>query len=137
MDSLRQLGYFAGITEGMDMFVSTAWAQDAAAAGGIGAQLFGFLPIILIFVIFYFLVLKPQNDEAKKHAKMVSELKKGDRVVTQGGIWGTITRLNDDLVEMEISQGVTVHVSRIAIVKVVTEAEAKNVSKPQNSAKKR
>lgn len=118
------------------MLISTAWAQDAAATGGMMAQVFGFLPIILIFVIFYFLILKPQNDEAKRHAKLISELKKGDKVVTQGGIWGKVTRLADDVVGVEISEGVEVNVTRAAIIRVVAEKDAKSLPKAAASKKR-
>lgn len=119
------------------MLISTAWAQDAAGSAGLGAQFFGFLPIILIFVIFYFLILKPQNDEAKKHAKMVAGLKKGDKVVTQGGIWGVITQVADDVVRVEISDGVEVNFSRNAVLRVLAEKDAKPLPKPVVSSKKR
>jgi preprotein translocase subunit YajC len=119
------------------MLINTVWAQDSAVSAGMGGQLFGFLPIILIFVIFYFLVLKPQNDEAKKHAKMVTELKKGDRVVTSGGIWGTIVKVSDTVMEIEIAEGVSVLLNRSAVLRVATEKEEKALPKTTSPVKKR
>ena len=72
-----------------------------------------FIPLILIFVIFYFFLIRPQQKKVKEHRTMVENLKKGDKVVTSGGITGTITRVVDnDKVEVEIAENVTVEVIR-------------------------
>ena len=79
------------------MLISTAFAQDAAPAAAAGPDaMLQFLPIILIFVVFYFLLIRPQQKKLKVHKEMLSALRRGDRVVTGGGIIGTITRVVDD-----------------------------------------
>ena len=87
-----------------------AYAADAApaAGGGFGA----FIPLILIFVIFYFLLIRPQQKKAKEHQQFLANLKKGDAVVTSGGIYGTITGLTDAVVTLEIADNVRVKVAR-------------------------
>ncbi len=81
---------------------------QAAAGGGLGA----FVPIILMFVIFYFLLIRPQQKKAKEHQTMIANLKKGDRVVTSGGIHGLITSLDETTVTLEIAEKVRVKVNR-------------------------
>ena len=78
------------------MFVTAAYAQDAGAAGGAGAALGSFLPLILIFAIMYFLLIRPQQKKVKELKAMIEALRKGDQVLTQGGIIGKIHRVGDD-----------------------------------------
>jgi len=91
----------------------------SGGGGGLGA----FLPLIIIFAIFYFLLIRPQQKKAKQHKLILSSLKKGDRVVSSGGLHGVITGLTDDLVTMEICPKVRVKVSRGSIAGVVGKAE--------------
>ena len=100
------------------MFVTPAYAQAAAPAGG-AAGLASFLPLILIFVIMYFLMIRPQQKRAKEHRAMVEALKKGDEVVTQGGLVGKVTDVKDEEVTVEIAQGVKVRVVRSTIAQVL------------------
>lgn len=102
------------------MFVTPAYAQAAGGAGGAGA-IAQFIPLILIFVIMYFLILRPQQKRMKDHRNMVSELKRGDQVVTQGGLIGKVTDVKDDELTVEIAQGVKVRVVRATIAQVVTQ----------------
>lgn len=102
------------------MFVTPAYAQAAGGAGGAGT-ITSLVPLILIFVIMYFLILRPQQKRMKDHRNMVSELKRGDQVVTQGGIIGKITDVKDDEVTVEIAQGVKIRVVRATIAQVVTQ----------------
>ena len=90
-----------------------AMGGDAAASGakGFGA----FIPLILMFVIFYFLLIRPQQKRSKKHKETLSSLRKGDNVVTNGGLHGRITGLTDTIVTLEIADKVRVKVSRSAI----------------------
>jgi preprotein translocase subunit YajC len=81
---------------------------QAAAGGGFGA----FVPIILMFVIFYFLLIRPQQKKAKEHQEMIAGLKKGDKVITSGGIHGQITSLDDTTVTIEIAEKVRIKVTR-------------------------
>jgi preprotein translocase subunit YajC len=102
------------------MFVTPAYAQ---AAGG-GSALTSFIPLILIFAIMYFLLIRPQQKKMKEHQKMVSELRRGDQVVTQGGILGKVTKvLDDNKVEVEIAEGVKVRVVQTTIADVVSKTE--------------
>jgi len=85
------------------------------AQGGIGA----FLPLILMFVVFYFLLIWPQQKKAKTHRQVLSNLQKGDNVVTSSGIYGTITGLTDTVVTLEIAEKVRIKVSRSSIAGVI------------------
>ncbi|HVL58655.1 MAG TPA: preprotein translocase subunit YajC [Burkholderiaceae bacterium] len=82
------------------MFISNAYAQ----AGGTESQLIGFLPIILMFVVLYFLMIRPQMKRAKEHKAMVEALQKGDEVITAGGIVGRITKVSEGYVTVEVQQ---------------------------------
>lgn len=82
------------------MFISNAYAQ---AAGGGTEQLFGFLPIILMFVVLYFLMIRPQMKRAKEHRTMLEALKKGDEVVTGGGVVGRVTKVGEAYVTLEVA----------------------------------
>lgn len=102
------------------MFVTPAYAQ---AAGGGTAAFAQFIPLILIFAIMYFLMIRPQQKRVKQHREMVSALKKGDQVVTQGGILGKVMSVRDDEIEVEIAQGVKVRIVRSTVAQVVSRTE--------------
>lgn len=96
--------------------------EEAAKTSGVGA--WGMYALIAIMVVvFYFLLIRPQRKRAKDHESMVSELRKGDEVVTIGGIHGILKRINDDTVVVEVDKGVRMTLSRSAISKSVTEHE--------------
>lgn len=97
------------------MWVSPAYAQ----ASGQGFQIVSILPLILIFVIMYFLLIRPQQKKLKAHKAMVASLKRNDRVVTQGGLIGRISRVTDHEVEIEIAPEVKVMAVRATIAQVV------------------
>ena len=90
-------------------------------AGGIGQ----FIPLILIFAIMYFLLIRPQQKKVKEHQAMVAALRRGDQVVTQGGLIGKVTKVKDDdnEIEVEIATGVSVRVVRSTIATVVNKTE--------------
>ena len=91
-----------------------AWAANGTGAGTGG--LFGaFVPLILIFVIFYFLLIVPQRRKQKEHQEMIKNLKKGDKVVTNGGIYGIITKLKKNYIEIEVANNVVLRVQRSAV----------------------
>ncbi|UCF83117.1 MAG: preprotein translocase subunit YajC [Desulfobacteraceae bacterium] len=95
-----------------------AYAMGGGGTGGAGGQGGGigaFLPLILMFAIFYFLLIRPQQKKAKQHKQLLSALKKGDRVVSSGGLHGVVTGLTDDVVTMEIAPKIRVKVSRGSI----------------------
>lgn len=104
------------------MFVTPAYAQAAGGAGA-GAAFTQFIPLILIFAIMYFLMIRPQQKRLKAHRTMVENVKKGDRVVTQGGILGKVVSVGEDELEVEIATGVRVRVIRSTLAQVVTKTE--------------
>ncbi|MBF0469527.1 MAG: preprotein translocase subunit YajC [Desulfamplus sp.] len=94
--------------------ISTAYAMGQAGASGApaGGGLTAFVPLILMFVIFYFLLIRPQQKKAKEHQNMVNNLKKGDRIITSGGVHGTIISLGDTTVSLEIAENVKIKINR-------------------------
>ncbi|MGF1641778.1 MAG: preprotein translocase subunit YajC [Rhodospirillales bacterium] len=112
------------------MFVTPAYAQAAGEAAGPGA-LQAFLPIILIFVVFYFLLIRPQQKKMKQHKEMLAAVRRGDRIVTGGGIIGTVIKVVDDNeVVAEIAEGVRVRVQRGLISTVLSKTEPVGESRP-------
>lgn len=102
------------------MFATPAYAQ---AAGG-GAAAFGqFVPLILIFVIMYVLLIRPQQKKAKEHAAMVEGLRRGDQVVTQGGIIGKVVKVKEGELVVEIAEGTQVRVVQSTISQVLSKTE--------------
>lgn len=105
------------------MFVTPAFAQTAGSAGA-GTALVQFVPLILIFVIMYFLLLRPQQKKLKDHRAMVEALRRGDQVVTSGGIIGKVSKVKEDgEVEVEIAEGVRVRVVKSTISQVLNKTE--------------
>lgn len=101
------------------MFASPAYAQAAAAgAGGTTASLLAFVPYIAIFAIFYFLMIRPQQQRAKAHRAMIDAVKKGDNVVTGGGIIGKVVRVDGDEVEVECAPTVKLRVLKATLADV-------------------
>lgn len=93
--------------------IDIAYAMGQGGAGGEGAGGFaGFIPLILMFVIFYFLLIRPQQKRTKEHRAMVSNLKKGDRIITSGGLHGRITGLDETTLTVEIADKVRVKIAR-------------------------
>ncbi len=97
------------------MLFSSAFAQETAGAAAEQSPIIGFLPIILIMGIFYFLIFRPQQKRYKNHATMLSALKKGDKVVTAGGIIGKISKVDEDVVHVQIADTVTIQVAKSTI----------------------
>ena len=107
------------------MLISPAYAQAAGDAGGGMLQL---LPLVLIFVVFYFLLIRPQQKKARMHRSMVEALSRGDKVITGGGLFGTVTKVPEgNEIQVEIADGVRVKVMRHTIQEILT--------KPQPAAK--
>lgn len=111
----------------MSFFISQAWAADAPAAAQQPDPFMSFLPLILIFVVFYFLLIRPQQKRAKEHKTMVDGLKKGDWVVTNGGLLGKITDLGENFVKLQISDGVEVKVQRPAVAALMPKESVKEL----------
>ena len=115
------------------MFVSPAYAQAAAGGGGSGFE--AFLPLILIFGIFYVLLIRPQQKKMKEHKATLSAIRRGDKVVTGGGIVGTVTKVIDDLeITVEIADGVKVRVQRGLISTVLSKTEPVKGDKKSESS---
>lgn len=91
-----------------------AFAAGPAGAGGAGGFA-SFIPLILIFVVFYFLLIRPQQKQAKQHQTFLNELKVGNKIMTKGGIHGSITALTDSVITLEIATDVRVKISRDAV----------------------
>jgi preprotein translocase subunit YajC len=107
----------------MDFFISNAWAQGASQPD----PFLSFLPLILIFVIFYFLLIRPQTKRAKEHRKMVSELKAGDEVVTGGGILGRINEAGEQFLKVEVADGVVLRIQRQTVIAVLPKGTFKSL----------
>jgi preprotein translocase subunit YajC len=108
----------------MDFFISDALA---AAPQGQGDPLLSFLPLIFIFVVFYFLLIRPQAKKAKEHKQMVEALSKGDEVVTNGGLLGRISKVGDNFIELDIAEGITVKVQRQAVANLMPKGTIKGL----------
>ena len=91
------------------------YAMGTGGTGGQGGGFGAFIPLILMFAIFYFLLIRPQQKKAKMHRALLASLKKGDKVISSGGLHGTVTGLSDDVVTMEIAPKVRVKVTRGSI----------------------
>jgi preprotein translocase subunit YajC len=124
------------------MLISTAYAQGTGITGLLDQNaLIQFLPLILIFVVFYFLLIRPQQRKAKDHKTMLDALRRGDRVVTGGGIIGTVARVeNPEEVTVDIAEGVRVRVLRSTITSVLAKpdpAAAREAAKQKTEARAR
>lgn len=106
------------------MLISSAYAQAAGAAPGLDSQIMSFAPLVLIFIVFYFLLIRPQQKRMKLHKEMLAAIRRGDRVVTNGGIIGTVNKVvNNEEVILEIADNVRVRVMRSMIASVMAKTE--------------
>ena len=106
----------------MNFLISDAWAQGGLGGGG----LVSLLPFVLICVVFYLLLIRPQQKRAKQHKTMVAELAKGEEVVTNGGVLGKITGVDDNFVTVEIAEGVRIKVQRMAVAQLMPKGTFKS-----------
>ena len=115
------------------MFATPAYAQatGAAAAGGTQAMLLQFLPLVALGVLFYFLMIRPQQRRLKQHQAMLTALKRGDQVVLSSGMVGKVVRVEDKEVGLEIATGVTVKV----VKSMISDVRARGEPAPANDAK--
>ena len=109
------------------MLISNAYAQTAAAAAGPMDSLMQFLPIILMFGVLYFLMIRPQMKKAKEHKALVAALAKGDEVVTQAGIAGRIAKVGDDFIAVEVADKVEIQIQKAAVALVLPKGTLKNL----------
>ena len=103
------------------MFISQAFAQTAPAATGGGAEstLLSLLPLVLMFVVLYFIMIRPQMKRQKEHKSMIDALAKGDENVTTGGLIGRVAKMGESLLQVELANGVEVQLQRSAVVQVL------------------
>jgi preprotein translocase subunit YajC len=118
------------------MLITPAFAQTGGAPGGF--DLVSLMPLLLIFVVFYFLLIRPQQKKMKAHKEMISAVRRGDSVVTAGGIMGKVTKVVDDsTLQVEIAEGVRVRVVRGTITEVRAKGEPANEAGGSGGAVKR
>lgn len=109
----------------VNFFIDSAWAQGGAT--GQGGSLLGFLPLVVIFVLFYFLLIRPQNKKQKEHRAMVDALSSGDEVITGGGVLGKVTDVGEQFVTVEIASNVLVKVQKHTVAAVLPKGTVKSV----------
>lgn len=108
----------------MSFFIADAWADTAPAAGS--PDMLGALaPFAILFVVFYFLLIRPQQKRAKEHRAMIEKLAKGDEVITGGGLAGKVTELGDNFIEVEVADNVRVKVQRQMLTSVLPKGTIK------------
>ena len=108
------------------MFISSAFAQSAPAAGGdMQSTLMSMLPLALMFVVLYFVMIRPQMKKQKEHTAMISALAKGDEVITGGGLLGKVSKMGDTVIGLEVSSGVEIQVQRSAVIQVLPKGSIK------------
>jgi preprotein translocase subunit YajC len=111
---------------GVAVFIYYADAQTAPAAGGdMQSSLMSMLPLVLMFVVLYFVMIRPQMKRQKEHRTMIDALAKGDEVATSGGVIGRVTRLDEGFMSLEIANGVEIRVQRSAVVQVLPKGTLK------------
>jgi len=107
----------------MDFFISNAYAQG----GSPGGSIMGILPLLLMLPIFYFLMIRPQQKRMKEHKNMVGALKKGDEIVTNGGLGGTVTKVGDAYLSVRIAENVEVNVQKQSVAALLPSGTLKNL----------
>ena len=109
------------------MFISNAYAQAAAPAGGSAGGLMSFLPIILMFVVLYFLMIRPQMKRQKEQKAMIDAIGKGDEVVTAGGIVGKVTKVADAYITLEVAEGTEIVMQKASITMLLPKGTVKSL----------
>ncbi len=104
------------------MFISHAYAADA-----VPTDLMSFLPFIIIFVLFYFMLIRPQMKQAKAHKLMIDSLKKDDEIVTNGGFLGKVVKIKDQYVTIEIAAGTQIHIQKQSVITLLTKGTIKSI----------
>lgn len=114
----------------LTLFAAVAWAEDVAPnAAQAGSPFMAFLPLIAIFFVFYFLMIRPQQKKQKEHQAMLSAIQKGDKVQTNGGLWGTVTGVDQSDLTLEIAPQVRVKIGRGFIARVSRPGDSTPPSK--------
>ena len=107
------------------MFISSAYAQAAAGAGDTQSTLISMLPLVLMFVVLYFVMIRPQMKRQKEHKAMVEALAKGDEIVTAGGFLGKVSKIGETYIGVELADGMEVQMQRTAVVQVLPKGTIK------------
>jgi preprotein translocase subunit YajC len=109
------------------VFISTAYAQTApaAATGSTESTLYSLLPLVLMFVVLYFIMIRPQMKKQKEHKAMIEAVAKGDEVVIAGGVLGRVAKLGDNYIHVEVANGVELQVQRVSVVQVLPKGTFK------------
>jgi preprotein translocase subunit YajC len=107
----------------MDFFISNAYAQ----AGGVSETMMSLAPLVLIFGVFYFLLIRPQNKKQKEHRELVAALQMGDEVTTAGGVLGKVTEVKDNFIKVEVANNVVVTVQKHTVSAVMPKGTIKSV----------
>ena len=116
------------------MIISPAYAQ---ATGGTDGGFATLLPLVLIFVVFYFLLIRPQQKRAKNHRNMLAAVVRGDKIVTGGGVMGTVTKVvNDEELAVEIAEGIKIRVQRGLIASVQSKSKPPTANEPASQSNK-
>jgi preprotein translocase subunit YajC len=118
------LGHDPITTRNFDVFISNAYAQAAPAAAS-DSGLLGMLPLVLMFVVLYFVMIRPQMKRQKEHKAMIEAIAKGDEVVTAGGLIGKVSKLGDNFIHLEVANGVELQLQRSAITQVLPKGTMK------------
>lgn len=124
-----------------EIFISPAYAQAAGGGGGGGDLFIQLMPFILIFAVFYFFIIRPQQKRAKAHREALSNIRRSDRIITNGGLVGTVTKVNDDddMLTVEVADNVRVQIVRSMVAEVRAKGEpitAKASNDKKDEAKK-
>lgn len=107
----------------LDFFISSAWAAPAQQEPGLAS----FLPLIILFAVFYFLLIRPQMKQAKQHRQLVSELGKGDEVATGGGLLGKIKEVGDNFILLEVAKDTEVKIQKNSVTAVLPKGTLKTL----------
>ena len=110
----------------MSFFISDAFAQAPAGGAGEAGGLSFFVPLIILFVVFYFLAIRPQQKRAKEHRQLLEALKKGDEVVTSGGMLGRISKVGDTYLTVDVADGMEITIQRQAVQQVLPKGTIKS-----------
>lgn len=108
----------------MEFFINNAWAQETPPPGG---GLFSLLPLIVLFAVFYFFLIRPQMKQAKEHRQLVEGLNKGDEVITNGGMLGRIKQIGDNFIVLEIASDTEVKVQRQSVSAIMPKGTLKTL----------
>jgi preprotein translocase subunit YajC len=108
----------------MDFFITPAWSQAAGASAS--SPLMTVLPLLLIFVVFYFLLIRPQSKRAKEHREMVAKLAVGDEIVTTGGVLGRVGEVGEHFITLQIAAGVAIQVQKFQVAQLVPKGTFKS-----------